>query len=172
VSALVALAVLVVVTVLGAVLAVRAVRSGSDDRETAARLRRIVSGARPASEPFAGLTAADVRIGGRCLHAVVADTLTEREEGLRGRSDLGGYDVMLFVFATPSTAAFTMSTVPVALDIGFYGADGRPVSRRHMVPCAKVESACPVYAADGPFSYAVESLGGQLPQGSLAACPG
>ena len=58
-------------------------------------------GTTPASAPFAGLTEAQLGVGGRCLHVVVADDETERVQGLRQRSDIGPYDGMLFVFDAP-----------------------------------------------------------------------
>jgi uncharacterized membrane protein (UPF0127 family) len=124
----------------------------------------------PASAPFASLTATQLGVGGRCLHVVVADDTAERVQGLRQRSDIGPYDGMLFVFDAPTATSFTMSTVPVGLDIGFYGADGSPVSRRHMKPCPSAEADCPDYHAGGPFTYALETLTGKLPSGALSGC--
>ena len=40
-----------------------------------------------------------------------------------------------------------------------------------MLPCPKAESECPVYQAGAAFRYALETLGGQLPSGSIGACP-
>jgi uncharacterized membrane protein (UPF0127 family) len=131
---------------------------------------RLVLRPTPASAPFDGLTETQLAVGGRCLRVVVADDETERAQGLRQRSDLGTYDGMLFVFDAPTQAAFTMSTVPVPLDIGFYAADGTPVSRRHMKPCAHAEAECPVYEAGARFVYALETLGGRLPSGALSGC--
>ena len=101
---------------------------------------------------------------------MIADSTDERVEGLRRRSDLGPYDAMLFVFPGPTEMAFTMSTVPVPLEIGFYDGDGTRTSARHMKPCPGSEAACPVYRADGPFTYALETLSGQLPAGDLSSC--
>ncbi len=109
----------------------------------------------PASAPFAGLTEAQLGVGGRCLRVVVADDLTERGQGLRERRNLGPYDGMLFVYDAPVDFGFTMSTVPVPLEIGFYAADGAPVSRRHMKPCPRAEADCPSYGSSGPFTYAL-----------------
>ena len=92
--------------------------------------------ATPAQAPFPGLTAATVHLGGRPLLVVVAQTEAEREEGLRERATLGPYGGMLFVFASDTSVGFTMSTVPVALDIGFYRANGSTVGRLRMRPCA------------------------------------
>ena len=63
-----------------------------------------------------------------------------------------------------------MSTVPVPLEIGFYAADGTPVSRRHMKPCPHAEADCPDYHSGGPFTYALETLTGKLPSGALSGC--
>jgi hypothetical protein len=138
--------------------------------EEAASIAELVRDAPPASPPFPSLTEADVSVGGRCLRVVVADGLDERVQGLRGRSDLGDYDGMLFAYEEPTTATFTMSTVPVPLEIGFYQADGTPVSRRHMTPCPRAEADCPSYSAGSSFQYALETLSGELPSGELSPC--
>ncbi len=129
-----------------------------------------VEGAAPAAAPFAGLTAARVQLGRRCLHVVVADTETERDEGLRARADLGGYDGMLFAFSAPTDTAFTMSGTLVPLTIGFYDREGRKVDGFRMTPCPGDDASCPVYRADGTFSYAVETTAERLPTGALAPC--
>ena len=77
---------------------------------------------------------------------------------------------MLFVYDAPVDFGFTMSTVPVPLEIGFYAADGTPVSRRHMKPCPRAEADCPSYGSSGPFTYALETLTGELPAGALSGC--
>jgi hypothetical protein len=65
-----------------------------------------------------------------------------------------------------------MSDVPVPLDIGWYNAAGRPVDRTLMQPCPRRSPAeCPVYQSNGAYRYALETLGGQLPEGALSACP-
>jgi uncharacterized membrane protein (UPF0127 family) len=130
----------------------------------------LLLGTTPASAPFKGFTEAQLGVDGRCLHVVVADDQTERVQGLRQRRDLGPYDGMLFVFGAPTNTAFTMSTVPVPLEIGFYSADGSPVSRRHMKPCPHAEADCPDYHAGGAFTFALETLGGKLPSGALSRC--
>jgi uncharacterized membrane protein (UPF0127 family) len=103
---------------------------------------------------------------------VVADNTDERATGLMRRNDLGSYDGMLFVFDKPTTSSFTMSDVPVPLDIGWYDAEGRPVDLLLMQPCPdRSVSECPEYSSRGAYSYAVETLGGELPGGALSACP-
>lgn len=167
----VALALLAIVAAGVVVLAVRALTADDTDTGPSGSLGATLAATKPAVAPFAGLTETHLSIGGKCLHTVIADTEAERVEGLRQRSDIGPYDAMLFQFPEPTQVGFTMSTVPVALDIGFYSADGTRTSSRHMLPCPKAENECPVYRADAPFEFAVETLGGKLPAGNLGACP-
>jgi uncharacterized membrane protein (UPF0127 family) len=135
-------------------------------------LRAVLASARPAAAPFAGLTDVRLGIGGDCRRIVVADDGGERSVGLMRRRDLGPYDGMLFVFERPTQGAFTMSQVPVPLDIGWYDAGGRPVDRTLMQPCAGLPVLdCPSYRSRGPYSYAVETLEGALPGGALSGCP-
>lgn len=140
-----------------------------DDAETpsSGSLASTVRAAGPAEAPFENLTETTLGVGAKDVRIVLADSEAERERGLRLRSDLGPYGGMLFAFPAPITTNFTMSTVPVALDIGFYDAQGRAVGRLRMEPCAGTELECPVYGIDRPFLYALETLVGALPTGSL-----
>ena len=81
---------------------------------------------------------------------VVADDAAERSQGLRGRATLDPYDGMLFVFGEPVESPFTMATVPVALDIGFYDGAGPVVDRPRMTPCAGTDADVPGYRLDRP----------------------
>ena len=126
-----------------------------------------VRAASPAQSPFRGLTSTTVHVGAKPLHVVVAKTDSQRQRGLRQRSDLGRYDGMLFVFSTTTGVGFTMSTVPVSLDIGFYGSDGRTVDTLRMVPCSGTDATCPIYRARKSFRYTLETLAGALPAGAL-----
>ncbi len=128
--------------------------------------------AKRAKRPFRGLTATRLTVGHEDLKVVVADDSDERSRGLRKRRDLGRYDAMLFAFDGPTRTAFTMSTVPVALDIGFYDVSGRLRRCLRMQPCAGSEAKCPVYLASGDFVYALETLAGDLPGvGAVRAWP-
>jgi uncharacterized membrane protein (UPF0127 family) len=127
----------------------------------------------PAKAPFDGLSEVNAAIGyDHCLRLVVADSQEERVAGLRDHTaDLGPYDGMLFVFQGPSESAFTMSGVTDPLDIAFFDQDGARNSTRAMQPCPeKAETECPVYRADGPYLFAVETKAGQLPSGPITAC--
>jgi uncharacterized membrane protein (UPF0127 family) len=126
--------------------------------------------ASPAAAGFPGLTEINLAAGDRCLRLVVADELEERVDGLRGRERLGPYGGMLFVYETPSTSSFTMSGVPVPLDIGFYDGRGGPVDREELEPCPQADASCPSYSSGSPYRFALETLRGELPSGALSAC--
>jgi uncharacterized membrane protein (UPF0127 family) len=147
-------------------------RDDDDTTAPAGPLGSVLAGARPASAPFPGLTEVRLDIGGDCRRIVVADGVDERATGLMRRRDLGAYNGMLFVFGGTTQSSFTMSTVPVPLDIGFYDAAGRPVDRLLMQPCPDRSVAeCPSYRSRAPYDYALETLQGELPAGGLSGCP-
>ena len=149
-----------------------ALDAGSDDDVwTRGPVAAALRDATDAGEPFSDLTEIALGVGGDCTRVVVADAEDERIQGLRGRSSTAPYDGMLFVFDGLTTSGFTMSGVPAALDIGFYDADGRPVSRLRMEPCAKAEAECPAYMSEKEFVYALETEAGALGSGALGACP-
>jgi uncharacterized membrane protein (UPF0127 family) len=136
-------------------------------------LTSVLQSAVPAKAPFVGLSEVHAAIGhDRCLRLVVADSVDERVAGLRANtSDLGPYDGMLFVFPGPTDTHFTMSGVADPLDIAFFEQQGARNSTRAMKPCPeKAESQCPVYGADGTYSFAVETKKGELPSGPISAC--
>jgi uncharacterized membrane protein (UPF0127 family) len=78
---------------------------------------------------------------------------------------------MLFVNESDVMVGYTMSGVTVPLEIGWYAADGEPVSRTELEPCPEGGPDCPPYSADGAYRFAVETLGGGLPSGGLGSCP-
>jgi len=163
-------AVLLFVVAIGVVVVVT---SGDDHKSARATptgpVADALDDAKPADEPFADWTVTEVGVGGERLDVVVADEGDERFQGLRRRQDIGPYDGMLFVFDRPTSSSFTMSTVPVPLDIGFYDERGRLVDRLRMEPCPHEQSRCPLYSASGPFTYALETLASDLPRGDLTA---
>ena len=136
-------------------------------RDLASALAR----ARGADDPFAGLTEVELALGADCLRLAVADTEAERGQGLRGVRELGPYDGMLFVNASDATSAYTMSGVTVPLDIAWFSRTGEPAGRAEMEPCPEGGPDCPLYSADGPYRFAVETLAGGLPSGALGSCP-
>jgi hypothetical protein len=39
-----------------------------------------------------------------------------------------------------------------------------------MKPCPEAEADCPSYRSDEPFNFAIETLEGGLPSGSISTC--
>ena len=141
----------------------------SDD-ETSQRAPRGATEVRASRDPLPGLTEETIAVGDERLRVVIADDEGERYQGLREISDLGPYDGMLFVYDDTDTRSFTMSTVPVALQIGFYDERGRRVNSFRMRPCPSGID-CPSYPSEVPFRYALETFAGRLPAGGLGVTP-
>ena len=161
-----------IVLVAGAGVAVFALLGTEEsDPPPAGDLTSALAEAGPAGAPFAGLTELQLAVGDDCLRLVVADAEAERGQGLRGRTELAPYDGMLFVNQSDTTAAYTMAGVTVPLEIGWYTAAGDLVDDTEMVPCPEGGPDCPLYSAAGRYRFALETLGGGLPSGSLGACP-
>ncbi|MDQ4132780.1 MAG: DUF192 domain-containing protein [Actinomycetota bacterium] len=96
----------------------------------------------------------------RC--ALLAETSEQHEQGLMGRTDLGGYDGMLFRFPADTFTQFYMKDTLIPLSIAWFNADGFFVSAADMEPCP-VDVGCPTYAAAAPYRYALEVAKGGLP---------
>lgn len=94
--------------------------------------------------------------------ALLANDDASRARGLMGRSDLGGYDAMIFRFPGDTTATFYMRNVPVPLSIAWFDAVGRFVASADMAPCGD-RGDCPTYGPGRPYRLAVEVPAGALP---------
>lgn len=103
----------------------------------------------------------------RC--ALLAETTAQQELGLMNRTDVGGYDGMIFRFASDTTVSFYMKDTPLPLSIAFFDGDGRFVSTADMAPCIH-QSSCPLFNATRSYRYALEVPQGALPR--LAVGPG
>jgi uncharacterized membrane protein (UPF0127 family) len=101
--------------------------------------------------------------GGPLRRALLADTPQQHSQGLMNRTDLAGYDGMLFRFSSDTTGAFYMLNTPLPLSIAWFDADGRFVSATDMEPCLD-RTDCPTYSATGPYRYALEVPQGDLPK--------
>ena len=100
----------------------------------------------------------------RSFCALLANTSTLQAKGMMGRTDLGGYDAMIFPFANDTTAQFYMFQVAVPLSVAFLDGAGKFVSSRDMPPCsAEKGSECPTYGATGAYRTAIEVLQGGFP---------
>lgn len=97
----------------------------------------------------------------RC--ALLAETASQQSQGLMNRTDIGGYDGMLFRFASDTNTSFYMKDTPLPLSIAFFDAAGQFVSTTDMAPCIR-QASCPTYAAARPYRYALEVPQGALPR--------
>jgi uncharacterized membrane protein (UPF0127 family) len=98
--------------------------------------------------------------GARC--ALLASTSQQHGQGLMDRTDLSGYDGMLFRFDTDTDGAFFMRNTIVPLSIAWFDAEGEFVGTADMAPCPDDEPVCPTYGPDRPYRYALEVLQGDL----------
>jgi uncharacterized membrane protein (UPF0127 family) len=112
-------------------------------------------------------TPAALATAARC--ALLAETAAQQGKGLMNRTDIGGYDGMIFKFATDTSTAFYMKDTPLPLSIAFFDAGGQFVSTTDMAPCIH-QATCPTYAAARPYRWALEVPQGALPR--LAIGPG
>lgn len=103
----------------------------------------------------------------RC--ALLAQTDAQQSLGLMNRTDLGGYDGMLFKFASDTDGSFWMKDTPLPLSIVFFDAAGQFVSTTDMAPCIH-QASCPTYAPARNYRWALEVPQGALPR--LAIGPG
>jgi uncharacterized membrane protein (UPF0127 family) len=103
----------------------------------------------------------------RC--ALLADTPAQHARGLMNRTDIGGYDGMLFRFASDTNSSFFMKDTPLPLSIAFFDASGHFVSSTDMAPCIN-QPTCPTYSAARSYRYALEVPQGALPR--LGVGPG
>lgn len=106
----------------------------------------------------------DVIVGGEPLTVAWADSPQTRSQGLRGVTDLGDLDGMLFDLREERAVAFTMRNTLIPLDIFFFDAEGEWVGALEMTPCEM--EPCPSYQIEHPARYALE-----VPAGSLAVDP-
>ncbi|HEX2048954.1 MAG TPA: DUF192 domain-containing protein [Acidimicrobiales bacterium] len=103
----------------------------------------------------------------RC--ALLAKTPAQQSRGLMNRTDIGGYDGMLFEFSSDTTTGFWMKDTPLPLSIVFFDGTGQFVSTVDMTPCIH-QPTCPTYGAARPYRWALEVPQGALPR--LGIVPG
>jgi hypothetical protein len=92
---------------------------------------------------------------------LLALTTAQQNQGLMNRTDLAGYDGMLFQWLDPTTTQFYMKDTPISLSIAWFDENGHFVSATDMAPCGAV-ATCPLYSASAPYVVALEVPKGQL----------
>ncbi|MDW3215399.1 MAG: DUF192 domain-containing protein [Ilumatobacteraceae bacterium] len=91
----------------------------------------------------------------------LADTASQRSQGLMFVTDLGPADAMAFRYPEPHTGTFWMKNTVLPLSIAFFDSDGGFLTSFDMEPCTS--DPCPNYRTPDDFSIAVE-----VPRGTLA----
>ena len=99
---------------------------------------------------------------------LLALTTAQQDQGLMYRTNLAGYDGMLFQFIDPTTIEFYMKDTVIPLSIAWFDAGGHYVSATNMAPCQT--AVCPLFGAAAPYTVAIEVLEGGL--GHLGIGPG
>jgi uncharacterized membrane protein (UPF0127 family) len=116
-----------------------------------------------------GGTGADVAARAAAVRcALLADTQARQELGLMNRTDLGGYDGMIFKFSADTNVAFYMKDTPLPLSIAFFDGSGQYVSGTDMPPCIH-QATCPTFSAARPYRYAIEVPQGAMPRLGIGA---
>jgi uncharacterized membrane protein (UPF0127 family) len=100
---------------------------------------------------------------------LLARTTAQQNQGLMNRTDMAGYDGMLFQFVDPTTVEFYMKDTLIPLSIAWFDSAGHLVSNTDMKPCGSA-AVCPLYAAAAPYDLALEVPEGQL--GHVGVGPG
>jgi uncharacterized membrane protein (UPF0127 family) len=112
------------------------------------------------------LTGADGKKKEYC--ALLADTQELQNRGLMGRTDLAGYNAMLFTWPTDVANGFWMRTVPIWLSIAWWDNKGKLVTKLDMAPCGD-SADCPTYVAERPYRVAMETMRGGIDELGVTA---
>ena len=125
----------------------------------------MLAGCAPAGS-LDGFDTTEVVVGAETLTVSVAETSSQRSQGLRHVEALpDGIEGMLFVFEEPTTPTFGMRDTLIPLDIWWFDDEGRLLGSTEMEPCDS--EPCPSYRSPGEVVWALET-----PQGELELVPG
>jgi hypothetical protein len=108
-----------------------------------------------------GFDTAQIEVGEQRLTVTVAETTSQRSQGLRGVETLPeGIDGMLFAFGDPTTATFGMRDTLIPLEIWWFDGEGRILGSTRMEPC--FATPCTGYASPGEIAWALETPSGEV----------
>ncbi|WP_395374071.1 DUF192 domain-containing protein [Marinicella sp. W31] len=106
-------------------------------------------------------TAHQVRLGDQVFKVELAQTDSQRAQGLMYRESMPQNTGMLFIFDDQQPRSFWMKNTLIPLDIIYFDRNKKLVSIQHNVPpCKNTISRCPGYPSTGPAAYVLEINGG------------
>lgn len=109
---------------------------------------------------LAGFESADIDVDGTSLTVALAETSSQRNQGLRNVGGLPeSLDGMLFTWDVPIAATFGMGDVLFPLDIWWFDEDGHLLGSTEMSTCP--DGDCVGYRAPGPVLWALETPAGE-----------
>lgn len=90
------------------------------------------------------------------LDIEIADNPVTRAKGLMGRSSLGEYEGMLFIFNRSGIYSFWMLNTTIPLDAIYLSEDGTVVDIIEMEPCGLNITRCRNYIPEAEAMYVLE----------------
>jgi len=103
-----------------------------------------------------GFETVGIVVDGQRLDVSLAETSTQRNQGLRGVKELPKeIDGMLFSWRDATPTTFGMRDTIIPLDIWWFDDEGRLLGSTDMDPC--LEEPCLSYASPGPVLWALET---------------
>ena len=116
--------------------------------------------------PLRGSRIATISVGEQQLRVAIA---VDFARGLQGVRDLESLDGMLFELPSVQDpkggSGWWMLGVPIPLEIAYFDPAGRLIEVERMDPCTS--EPCPIYSADEPYRWVLETE-----VGTLRASPG
>ncbi|MFH0770593.1 MAG: DUF192 domain-containing protein [Candidatus Peregrinibacteria bacterium] len=103
------------------------------------------------------------------IHAEIAETPADQEQGLMNRTALADDAGMLFVFPSPSIVSFWMKDTLIPLDILFFDAEDRFAGSQTMQPCPAEEEQCPAIRSAEAVTAALEVNAGFVERNKIGA---